>query len=87
MNELINYEPVCRTAPATPGLLKTSGCQWGSTKVAISILRHLDPLSGFLVKINNPLDDMRIRLLQISKMLQIRSKLPKSGAYWGHCSL
>ena len=30
---------------------------------------------------------MRIRLYEISKMLQIRIKLPKSGAYWGHCSL
>ena len=25
MNRLINYEGVCRTAPATPGLLNTKG--------------------------------------------------------------
>ena len=25
MTQLINYEAVCRTAPATPGLLNTSG--------------------------------------------------------------
>ena len=45
MNELINYEPVCRTAPATPGLLATSG--WVSTKVAISILTPGPPVRIF----------------------------------------
>ena len=32
MTESINYEAVCRTAPATPGLSKTVG-KYGNTSV------------------------------------------------------
>ena len=65
----------------------TSGSLWGLIKVGISIQKQTPgPPSGFLVKIINRLEDMTIKLYQvISKMIQIRSKLQKSGAYWGHC--
>ena len=47
------------TVQSQPKSLKTSGC-YNHPKN-----RPLDPLSELFVKILNPLDDMRIRLLQI----------------------
>ena len=67
----------------------TSECLWGLIKVGISILKQTPgPPSGFLVKIINPLEDMKIRLLQISQMIQIQSllgTLPGSANYPNTC--
>ena len=44
MNELMNYEPFYRTAPATPGLLKSTGqCPLKWENVGWFDKRHLLP--------------------------------------------
>ena len=37
MNELMNYEAVYRTAPATPGLLNRPGGTWWSLRNELSV--------------------------------------------------
>ena len=53
MNELINYRGVSRTAPATPGLLKTLHLDYSGSEIARRLLALLGLLGTFLEPVLN----------------------------------